>query len=117
MKTIPRVLTLSLSAALLAVAAGCTQTTPLETSSPSAGSEPVAAVPLAEVVTETVTVDPADPLGTELSGLYSVEAGGRMLYHYVPENVGLPPARRGHRRALVGLGQSVYRGYRLEGCL
>lgn len=55
---------------------------------------PANAVPIESVVTETVSVDPANPLATELAGgLYSVnlqmeDGSQRVLYHYVPQTIG-----------------------------
>ena len=55
---------------------------------------PANAVPIESAVTDTVTVDPANPLATELAGgLYSVnlqleDGSQRVLYHYVPQTIG-----------------------------
>ncbi|MGN8896041.1 alpha/beta hydrolase family esterase [Flavonifractor sp. HCP28S3_F3] len=91
-----QITSLVLAAALTVGVTGCTQQPPANESpaaSQPAVAEKVSATLLADVVTETVDVDPADPLGTELSGLYSVEleledGGSRMLYHYIPDTVG-----------------------------
>ena len=55
---------------------------------------PANAVPIESAVTDMVTVDPANPLATELAGgLYSVnlqleDGSQRVLYHYVPQTIG-----------------------------
>ncbi len=61
------------------------------------------AVPMDSAIKETVNVDPANPLGTELAGgLYSVnvpleDGSQRVLYHYVPQTVG-------YRQPVVAIG-------------
>ena len=97
-----RALTLFLALVMvlsMAACGGTTESVPPESTAPEssapeseAPAEPaeVVATPILDVVTETVTVDPANPLGSELAGgLYTVDLdGGRVLYHYVPETIG-----------------------------
>ena len=97
-----RALTLFLALVMVVSMAACggtTESAPPESTAPEssapeseAPAEPaeVVATPILDVVTETVTVDPANPLGSELAGgLYTVDLdGGRVLYHYVPETIG-----------------------------
>lgn len=97
------ILSLLLAAVLILGMVGCgpaaTPTPTVSAPPPTTDPNPVptvfeiSATVLADAVTETVTVDSSNPLATELSGLYSIDAeleggGTRALYHYVPETVG-----------------------------